>query len=449
MPTDPKLVEPQALLPLAADLRSGKLALSTYVNQTLVRLAQVEPRIQSLMPETGRAQRLLTEASNLERLYPDPASRPPLYGVLMGVKDLFAVDGFETSAGSRLPTRLFRMPEGPVVQALKKAGALVLGKTVSTEFAYFAPGPTRNPFNTEHTPGGSSSGSAAAVAAGLCALSIGTQTIGSIGRPAAFCGVCGWKPSYERTSRKGAVAFSPSLDHVGLFASDAAGLSLAAALIADRWNQAGYLAAKTHLEAPGSAKPVLAIPIGPYLDQAEAEALAHFKTLVGFLAGQGYRIIEVPAFPDISEINERHRRIAAAELERTHRQWFAEFRPLYSPTTVEFIEKGKLISDSQLEKDKLGRTLLQSQLSDLLRKSQADFWLSPSAPGPAPKGIQATGSPIMNLPWTHAGLPTVSLPSGFAANGLPLGVQLVGTVDHDERLLATAEQLLAILGKAC
>ena len=158
------------------------------------------------------------------------------------------------------------MPEGPVVRALRNAGALLLGKTVTTEFAYFAPGPTANPWNPAHTPGGSSSGSAAAVAAGFCALATGTQTIGSISRPAAYCGVAGWKPSYERTSREGVVPFSPSVDHVGLFAADPASLALGAAAVVADWRHDDFASAMSNY---AGSLPVLAVPEGPYLDQAE------------------------------------------------------------------------------------------------------------------------------------------------------------------------------------
>ncbi len=141
--------------------------------------------------------------------------RPPLFGIPIGIKDIFHVNGFSTHAGSRLPPKQLMGEEAKCVSDLKKAGALILGKTVTTEFAYFEPGPTMNPHNPNHTPGGSSSGSAAAVAAGLCPLALGSQTIGSIIRPASFCGVVGYKPSYDRISRDGVIPVSPSLDHIG------------------------------------------------------------------------------------------------------------------------------------------------------------------------------------------------------------------------------------------
>jgi Asp-tRNA(Asn)/Glu-tRNA(Gln) amidotransferase A subunit family amidase len=427
----PDAVSPEPLVPLAAALRSGSLGLGDYVERTLARVDAFEGTVRALLSEPGRRARLLAEAAALESRYPEPASRPPLYGILLGVKDIFAADGFETRAGSRLPPELFAMPQGPVISALRRAGALVLGKTVTTEFAYFAPGPTTNPWNVRHTPGGSSS--AAAVAAGFCPLALGTQTIGSISRPAAFCGIAGWKPSYERTSRAGVVPFSPSLDHVGLLAPDVASVAAAAPVVTGGWNDASFAAAAKRL---ATRRPIIAVPDGPYMAQTEPAALAGFEAAVSRLDAAGFSIVRVDAFTDIEEINARHRRIAAAEMERSHRTWFTDHAKLYAEATRELILKGQTISDNVLELDNGGRVELRVQLERLLEESGAAWWLSPAAPGPAPKGIDATGSPVMNLPWTHAGLPTVALPSGDFVASLPLGLQFAGPFGSDEALLA-------------
>jgi Asp-tRNA(Asn)/Glu-tRNA(Gln) amidotransferase A subunit family amidase len=204
--------------------------------------------------------------SELAARHPDRARRPPLFGVALGVKDAFHVDGLPTRAGSRLPPEVLQGPEGPCVAALRQAGALVVGKTVTTEFTYFAPGPTRNPRNPKHTPGGSSSGSAAAVAAGLVPLALGTQTIGSITRPAAFCGVVGFKASYGRISRDGVIPLAPSLDQVGFFTAGVDGAARVAPLLVREWRHA-------HPEG----RPVLGVPEGPYLESASPEGLAHFR----------------------------------------------------------------------------------------------------------------------------------------------------------------------------
>jgi len=210
-------------------------ALLSSLDQLEARFGARESSVLAFVPEEARFERLRREARILLDRYPQPESRPPLFGVCVGVKDIFHVDGFITRAGSRLPPEILQGAEAESVTQLKAAGALIVGKTVTTEFAYFAPGPTRNPHNAEHTPGGSSSGSAAAVAAGLCSIALGTQTIGSTGRPASFCGVAGYKPSRERISRAGVIPLSPSLDHVGVFAANAADVTQVARLLCRDW----------------------------------------------------------------------------------------------------------------------------------------------------------------------------------------------------------------------
>ncbi|HET7638908.1 MAG TPA: amidase, partial [Ktedonobacteraceae bacterium] len=224
---------PAPLAATAKALRTNELDLLAYINDICARIDAAEPYIQALLPEPRRRERLLAQAEALQAHYPDPASRPPLYGIPVGVKDMFNVDGFPTQAGSQLPANLFSGPEAVCVRRLRQAGALIVGKTVSAEFAYFEPGPTRNPHNLAHTPGGSSSGSAASVAAGLCPLAMGTQTIGSTIRPAAFCGIVGFKASYDRISTAGLIKCAESLDTAGFFTQDVAGVDLAASLLCD------------------------------------------------------------------------------------------------------------------------------------------------------------------------------------------------------------------------
>jgi len=251
------------------------------------RFAEREPEIQAFLPEEGRFDRLRRELAEMETRWPDPDERPPLFGLPIGVKDIFHVDGFATRGGSRLPPEALRGPEAASVTALRKAGALVLGKTVSTEFAYFAPGPTRNPSHPEHTPGGSSSGSAAAVAAGFCRVALGTQTIGSILRPAAFCGVVGFKPTRGRISTAGVIPLSPTLDHVGFFTRNVSDARVVAPLLLDKspW---GLM----------ERRPALGVPEGPYLSRVSAEGMAHFESVCDRLAAAGYTVKTVPAMED-------------------------------------------------------------------------------------------------------------------------------------------------------
>jgi Asp-tRNA(Asn)/Glu-tRNA(Gln) amidotransferase A subunit family amidase len=386
-----------------------------------------EPEIRAFLPEEGRFERLRREEGALHVRWPDPARRPPLFGVPVGVKDIYHVDGFETRAGSRLPPEELKGPEAASVTLLREAGALILGKTVSTEFAFFAPGPTRNPWNPEHTPGGSSSGSAAAVGAGLCPLALGTQTIGSILRPAAFCGAVGFKPSYERISREGVIPLAPSLDHMGCFTPDVAGAARAAAVLCRDW----------HAVKPGR-RPRLGVPESPYLERASGEGLVHFRQVCHRLVDAGFEILHVPALPDFGEIAERHFRVTAAEAARVHRHWFARYGDLYAPKTVDLIRRGQVVSDDKLARDLDGREELRGVLTGLMDDHKLDLWLSPPALGAAPRGLDSTGDPVMNIPWSQAGMPAICLPAGRNAAGLPLGVQVAARWWADETLLAWA-----------
>jgi Asp-tRNA(Asn)/Glu-tRNA(Gln) amidotransferase A subunit family amidase len=430
---------PRDLPALADALRTGRLPLRQYLERIEARFTEVEPKLQAFMSEPGRCERLRREAAALEAVYPDPAARPPLYGMPVGVKDIFHVEGLPTTGGSKLPPDELAGPESAAVTALKQAGALILGKTVSTEFAYFGPGPTRNPHSptgTTHTPGGSSSGSAAAVAAGLCPVALGTQTIGSVIRPAAFCGVVGYKPSYGRISTAGVIPLSPSLDHIGIFASPGAGVTYVAELLCRDWRTVNP-----------RGRPIFGVPAGPYFDQAGDEAQAHFRQVLRQLEAAGYLVRSVPAMPDFEDIRARHNLTVAAEAAQVHAQWYARFGAHYHPKTVELIERGQRVSASALAAALAGREQLRRELTALMDEHGLDAWIAPSAPGPAPEGLASTGDPVMNLPWTHSGLPAVNIPTGRAANGLPLGTQVIGRWREDEALLAwSAAQLAGVVG---
>ncbi|HEX4962639.1 MAG TPA: amidase [Thermoanaerobaculia bacterium] len=392
--------------------------------------AEREPEVRAFLPEEGRFERLRREEEALQARWPDPARRPPLFGVPVGVKDIFHVDGFETRAGSRLPPEVLQGPEAACVTALREAGALILGKSVSTEFAFFAPGPTRNPWNPEHTPGGSSSGSAAAVGAGLCPLALGTQTIGSVIRPAAFCGAVGFKPSYERISREGIIPLASSLDHVGFFTPNVAGAARAAAVLCRDWRSVKV-----------GGRPRLGVPEGPYLERASGEGLVHFRQVCHRLAEAGYEVVPVPALQDFGEIVERHYRIVSAEAARVHRDWFARFGDLYAPKTVDLIRRGQVVTDDELAAALDGREELRDVLTGLMNDHGLDLWISPPALGAAPRGLDSTGDPVMNVPWSQAGMPAVCLPAGRNAAGLPLGLQVAARWWADEALLAWAAGL--------
>lgn len=415
---------------LARAFRLGEISVKNYLSQIERDFLAYEPNVHAFLPELHRFDRLQKEAEELIEQYPDPQTRPYLFGVLVGVKDIFHADGFTTQAGSRLPADELQSKQAESVTRLKKAGALIMGKTVTTEFAYFTPGPTRNPHNLEHTPGGSSSGSAAAVGAGISPLAVGTQTIGSIIRPASFCGVLGMKPTFDRVSRNGIIPLSTSLDHVGFFAENLdLTLHTARALYND-WDEPTI----------PMKKPTLGIPDGKYLDHVSKEGQAHFERICNLL-GDTYQIRHIPIMDDFQTIRNRHDLIMSAEVARVHSVWFKKYESLYSPKFSELIKRGQSVTEDQLHEALTERETFRSELRRTMIDHNIDAWICPSTVGAAPKGLESTGDPIMNLPWTQAGLPAINLPAGKNPQGLPLGLQVVANWHKDESLLLWAKDL--------
>ncbi|MFD3512133.1 amidase [Streptomyces sp. NPDC058657] len=368
----------------------------------------------------------------------DPPEIPapgPLSGIAVGVKDIVRVDGLPTGGGSALPPRALAGPQATVVSRLLAAGAYVAGKTVTAEFAILAPGPTRNPHHRDHTPGGSSSGSAAAVAAGMVPLAVGTQTVGSMIRPAAYCGVVGFKPSFGRIPVDGVIPNAPSFDTLGLYAREVAGVGPAAAVVCDAWQP-----------LPGPpGRPVLAVPEGPYLAQTEAAALASFEARVESLRAAGYEVRRVPVMAGFEEIRRQLFTMNRYEVVRSHEPWFEEYGHLYRPETIAVLREGASIDRAAYAAARARREVFRQQLAEAMDGAGVDLWITPAATGPAPAGLTTTGSAVMSLPWSNAGLPSVSLPAGRAGNGLPLGVQCVAAAGADEQLLAWAGELEAVL----
>jgi Asp-tRNA(Asn)/Glu-tRNA(Gln) amidotransferase A subunit family amidase len=257
-----------------------------------------------------------------------------------------------------------------------------------------------------------------------------------LGDPAgSFCGVVGFKPTLHRIPSPGLVYFSRTIDHVGLFTQDVAGMALAASVLRDGWETVAL---------SEDDLPVIGVPVGPYLQQASPEALAAFQRQLQRLETEGYTIWHVPTLLDIEAINQWHRRLVFAEFAREHARLYAEFCPLYRPRTAAIIEQGKQVSDAELDDLRGACLLLRDQLEKQMQQAGIDLWATPAALGPAPAGLQSTGDPNMNLPWTTAGLPALTVPAG-AGHGLPLGLQIVARYSDDELLLAWAEELEAIL----
>eukprot|EP01134_Creolimax_fragrantissima_P001627 CFRG1627T1 len=427
----------RSLTNLMSSLRSGKLPLQDYYVDLEAIFVAHEPHVFAFVPEKGRFDRLHREADALIKQFPDISKRPPLFGVPVGIKDIIHVHGFETRCGSRVPSEVLQNDtEAIVVSKLKAAGALIMGKTVTAEFAGFAPGPTNNPHNHQHTSGGSSSGSAAAVGAGMCPVAVGTQTSGSINRPGAFCGVPGWKPSFGRTSCEGIMSHAPSYDHVGLLAQDVRGIAACAPIIALDWQP---VVTNTKL-------PTLGIPVGPYLKQVQADGLAQFEKDCACLIRAGYVLKSVDIFPDIEDIVSRHRALMAAEMAAIHKEWFPKYRQLYEKKTAEEILEGQGVTENTQAIIRATALDLRASILQSMGEVGIDMWITPGALGPAPFGKESTGNPAMQVPWTQSGLPMLNVRTGANDANLPFGLQMIAGWYRDEVLLewgSAVEELFA------
>ncbi len=422
------------LLELIHGLKDEKIDLIEYVNQLCDFVEAVDPHIHALLPEENRRERLLKAAKELQAQYPDISHRPPLFGVPVGVKDLFKTSDLPTRAGSKLPPELFQGEDAACVSRLRKAGALILGKTHMGEFAYTktVPGPARNPHNTDYGAGGSSGGSAAAVAAGFCPIALGTQTIGSITKPAAFCGVVGFKPSQGRISTEGTVPCSESLDQVGVITQDVTSAELAASILCEYWDP----------QKASQSIPVLGVPEdGPFLEQTSPECREKFLSTLETLARAGYHIKRVPLFDNCAEISQANGWVADRETADVHRQWLREYKDLYHPDTIQNLMIGQAVSDEQLMKARAMRFQLRQEILERMKAAEVDLWLSPPVVESALPGAKTTGNSSMNIPWTYAGLPTITVPAGTFPNNLPAGLQIAAAYDADEQLLVWAKEI--------
>ena len=424
-------------------IREGAISSADLVEACLARVRDVDAEVQAwafLDPDHALAQ---ARAADEWRLLGRPTG--PLHGVPVGVKDIFDTADMPTENGSVLHAGRTPSRDATVIAMLRAAGAVIMGKTVTTEFAFRAPGKTRNPHNAEHTPGGSSSGSAAAVAAGMVPLALGSQTNGSTIRPASFCGVYGFKPTHGLIPRHGMLALSRTLDHVGLFARTVEDLALVGGQLVgyderdpDTRPRARIPFVEVAAEEP-PLPPMFAFVKTPYWERAEEETKAAFAELVEHL---GDRVEEVELFLSAAEAWDWHTTIVEAEMAANLEREWDHGRDRLSPSLRARLEHGRQVSalDYQRAVGRI-RSIQESFLE--LFEQRYDAILTPAAPGTAPRGVVSTGDPSFCTLWTLCGMPAVSLPLMQGAKGLPLGVQLVGPRDGDARLLRTARWLAA------
>ena len=426
-------------------ISKGELSSEELVQACLDRCREIEPKVQAwtFLDE----EHALAQARASDELRRSGEAVGPLCGVPVGIKDIIDTRDMPTENGTVLHSGRTPRLDAVVVARLRAAGAVILGKTVTTECAYFHPGKTRNPHNPEHTPGGSSSGSAAAVAAGMVPLALGSQTNGSVIRPAAFCGVYGFKPSHGLIPRTGILKLSRTLDHVGMFARTLEDIALLAEELtgydegdADTRPRARIpFRAVTAQEPP--IPPVIAFVKTPVWDRAEPETREAFGELIGAL---GDRVEEVELFPSAVEAWDWHRTIMDSEMAlNLDREWERGRDSLSAPLRS-LLERGRDIRALDYQRALARIAPVQESFEELFTQ-RYDAILTPAAPGTAPKGLDATGDPSFCTLWTLVGLPALSLPLLRATNGMPLGVQLVGRRHFDARLMRTARWLVRAL----
>lgn len=424
----------------ARAIRDGAVTSEQLVEACLARIREAEPQVQAwqfLDPEHALAQ---ARARDQEHRAGAPAG--VLHGVPVGIKDIIDTSDMPTEDGTVLHAGRAPARDASVVARLRAAGAVILGKTVTTECAYYSPGKTRNPHNPEHTPGGSSSGSAAAVAAGMVPLALGSQTNGSVIRPASFCGAYGFKPTHGLIPRDGILKLSRTLDHVGLFSRTIEDLALLAEELVgyderdpDSRPRARIPFAATAAQEP-PLPPLLALVKGPVWERAATDTREAFAELAQEL---GDRVVEVALPESAAAALDWHRTIMEAEMAANLDAEWERGRDRLSEQLRGLMARGRETRALDYQKALARIPLLNEGFAEIFERF--DAIVTPAAPGTAPKGLGSTGDPAFCTLWTLLGTPVVNLPLMQGANGLPLGVQLVGPKHGDARLLRTARWL--------
>jgi Asp-tRNA(Asn)/Glu-tRNA(Gln) amidotransferase A subunit family amidase len=430
---------------LVRQLKAGALSARDYALALLATVEQAEADVGAwaFLDRTY----LLAQADAADEARRAGRELGPLHGVPVGVKDIIDTADMPTENGTILHAGRRPQRDAAVVARLRAAGALLMGKTVTTELATYAPGKTRNPHHLEHTPGGSSSGSAAAVAARMVPLAVGTQTNGSVIRPASFCGVVGYKPTEGWISRRGILQQSPVLDQVGVFARSVEDAALLAQCLAghdadDPATQARpvpHLAAGEQAESP--APPVIGFARTALWERV---APAARTALAGLVASLGTRVAEVELPQECAAAPELHRLLMEADIARSFEREYERGGAQLSESLRGQILRGRQVSAADWQRAMERRAAIRGAVDGLFERF--DALLTPAALGTAPRGLQSTGDPVMSTLWTFTGQPAISLPLLRGPDGLPLGVQLVGRLGDDARLLRAARWLVRTAG---
>jgi len=425
------MTEPLTIDASATMLRDGTLTPSMLLEQCLKRLDTYEPTVHAwAFVDRERARH---DAAVLSQELATGNDRGPLHGIPIGVKDIIDVYDMPTGCGSKRWANSFAREDAAVVARLRDAGALILGKTVTTAYAFTDPPITRNPWNANHTPGGSSSGSAAAVATGSCLAALGTQTGGSLIRPASYCGVYCLKPSHAHISVHGVLPLAPSLDHVGVLANSVLDLAI-------------VYAALTNADLGSPTEPnreLIGFPdfFPSRAEPAMREGFARFRAATSDKKWQ-WREVTLPA--SFADVLKHHVTIMSVEAARVHAERLARHPDDYPAKIRDLIMLGSLCSNAEYEAAVDHRIQFAQEIDAILAETSGIIAV-PATNGPAPSP-ETTGDFAFQSPWSYAGLPVVSLPIEHTGRGLPLAVALVGRRGQEVELLARADELAYDLG---
>jgi aspartyl-tRNA(Asn)/glutamyl-tRNA(Gln) amidotransferase subunit A len=416
----------------AADIRAGRLSPVDLLETCLGRIDRLEERVRAwvFVDRDGARE----EARRLTEELKRGQYRGPLHGIPIGIKDIFDVFDWPTAAGSKLWANSIARQDATVVRKLRDAGAVFVGKTVTTQYASFDPSPTRNPWNPERTPGGSSSGSAAAVACGMCLGATASQTGGSITRPASYCGVAGCKPTYSRVSCEGVVPLAHSMDHPGPMAGCVRDLAILLQTMFD--DEATFEAPDLLAGLDGEIAPPKVCRLrGLFEERAEPSVRQMMDEVTKALRDRGCEVEDTALPASFSEVVENHRIVMAVEGAQFHERRLRKHPEDYGPNITRLLEEGLACPATRYAHAKELQKRLAPELMNLLIPYKV--FLCPATTGPAP-GKQTTGDPAFNSPWSYTGLPVVSLPVRLSDDGLPLAIQLVGNELYETRLFQAA-----------
>ena len=419
----------------AEEIRSGRLSPVELLHACFSRIDALDGQLHAWVNlDREGAER---DARGLQEELARGRYRGPLHGIPVGIKDIIDVKGLPTAAGARHLYNRVPDEDAAVVARLRRSGAVIPGKTVTTPFACFDPAETRNPWNPDHTPGGSSSGSAAAVAARMCPAALGSQTGGSISRPAAYCGLVGLKPTFGRISLRGILPVSYELDHPGPFTRSVGDAAVILQSLAGR-DPLDPLSADVPVETcriePPPRSPRVGVIRTYFPDNADETMRAATDGAIDRLASEGAEFTSVQMPGSFAELHDNHALLLAVGAASVHEERYDAHPDAFPPGLCEIMERGRAADAVDYARARRHQIAFKSEV--LAAFEGVDLLLTPATPTPAPPGLTSTGSPAFNSPWSYAGLPTIVLPAACASAGLPAAIQLVARPFAENRLLS-------------